>query len=304
MAEETAAGQDQLARFKECLSEPRFRIRLDDQVNAGVRDALGLTGDDRFPPNGRVETGEDVAARLKAYEDVLRPLLAQAALLGKWATAEQRPTLANLMVRMADNCLKAQGGTTIWLNMRWYPLSLLCYSAGIAALSVENYAAFAAAHTARIETQTRRRGEAAPPVVVPLVDAMMDMGPGWKSLPGHERNRVPESEYMFKTLHPVLDDLLFLGASYEYLFDRYEVLRSLLYADLTDGGWGPVGRFGWKHCGRGSNGSPYVSLRAEAEQQKDQWGPIRAGLFRGAYARFDNVAKKFEMEILGKLNWY
>lgn len=155
-----AAGEDELGMFKDYLAEPRFRIRLDDLVNVNVRAALRLIGEEQSPPNGRIETGKDVAARLLAYEEAIRPLQANAVLLGKWATAEQRPTLASLMARMADNCGQAQSGTTVWLNMRWYPLSLLAYSAGIAALSAQNYAAFVAAHTARVDTQARRRGDA------------------------------------------------------------------------------------------------------------------------------------------------
>lgn len=105
-----AAGQDQTSLFKEYLAEPRFRIRLDDLVNTNVRVALRLTAEDQFPPNGRIETGQDIAARLRAYEQAVCPLQANAVLLGKWATGEQRPTLANMMARMADNCVKSQSG--------------------------------------------------------------------------------------------------------------------------------------------------------------------------------------------------
>lgn len=140
-------------------------------------------------------------------------------------------------------------------------------------------------------------------MIQPVVEAMIDLGQAWKAVPRQERNYAPESEYMFKCLRPVLDDLLFLGGGYEQLFDRYEILRALVFADLTDSGWAPVGRFGWKHMGRGSDGSPFAGLLAEAEQQRDAWGPIRAGLFRGSYARFDQVAKKFASERLSKLQW-
>lgn len=186
--DQPAAGEDELSLFKDYLAEPRFRIRLDDLVNANVRAALRLTGDEQFPPNGRIETGKDVAARLRAYEDALRPLQANAVLLGKWATAEQRPTLSGLMSRMADNCAQAQSGTTVWLNMRWYPLSLLAYSVGIAALSAENYAAFVAAHTARVDKQARRRENASVTVIQSVVEAMVEMGQAWRAVPGQERD--------------------------------------------------------------------------------------------------------------------
>jgi hypothetical protein len=298
--------EQQLGLVKEYLSEPRFRIKLDDLVSANVRAAILKTSDEKFPLHVANATGADVAARLKSYEDAIRPLQANAVLLGKWATADQIPTLTTLMARMSDNCVKPLGGSTLWLGMRWYPLSLLAYSAGIAALSAENYAAFVAVHTKKVDTRTRRIGNTAVPIIVPIVDAMLDLTQtnAWKCLPGHEKHYTPESEYLFKTLQPVLEDLLFLGGSYEQLFDRYEILRAWLYADLTGHGWGPVGRFGWKHSSRMSSDSPYTELRTEAEQQRDQWGPIKAGLFRGSYPRFEQTASKFETELLSKINWF
>jgi hypothetical protein len=299
-------AEDQLGLFKEYLSEPRFRIKLDDLVNASVRATLLRTSGDTFPlDTGRV-SGEDFAARLKSYEEVVGPLQSKAVLMGKWATPEQRSTLTNMLARMSDNCAASTGGTTLWLGLRWYPISLLLYSAGIAALSAENYPAFAAIHTKKIDARARA-GSTAAEIVVPVVEATFDVANtnAWKLLADYKQKRTPESEHLFKVLQPVLDDLLFLGAGYEHLFDRYEMLRALIYADITDGGWGPVGRFGWKYSARrGQQDNPYTALRAEVAQLRDQWGPLKAGLFRGSYTRFEQTAAKFESELLGKLNWY
>lgn len=303
---DAAAEDGQLELFKEYLSEPRFRIKLDDLVNATVRATLLQTSGDRFPLSGGQVTGEEFAARLKSYEEVVRPLQSKAVLLGKWATPEQLPTLTNALVRTSDNCTGTGGGYTLWLGLRWYPLSLLMYSAGIAALSAENYPAFAAIHTRTISARTRRAGNTAVSIVVPVVEAMQEVAStnAWRCLEEYKQKRVPESEHLFKVLQPVLQDLLFLGSGYEQLFDRYEILRSLIYADMPDGGLGPVGRFGWKYSGRGDRDNPYSELLAEAEQQRDDWGPIQAGLFRGTYARFEETAAKLVRESLSKLNWF
>lgn len=298
--------EEQTGLLKEYLSEPRFRIKLDDLVNANVRSALLKTGDDKFSLNANMRTGEDVAARLKAYEDGIRGLLPTAVLLGKWSTREQRPTLTNMLARMSDNCTGGLGGNVGLLGMRWYPLSMLMYSAGIAALSAENHEAFAAIHLVRVDARTRRIGSKGVPLTVPVVDAMLDLAQAnaWKCLPGHEKHYTPESEYRFKAIQPLLEDLLFLGSGYEQLFDRYEILRSLTYLDLTEHNWAPIGRFGWKYSGSGGQDNPYTELRAEADQRRDQWGPIRAGLFRGSYERFKEVATKFEQGMLSRLNWF
>ncbi|MFL5330248.1 MAG: caspase domain-containing protein [Gemmataceae bacterium] len=295
----------QLAAFKEYLAEPRHRIKLDDSVNTNIRAAIHQTSDDKFSPNDEVRNGEHVAARLKAYEDVIRPVQAKAILLGKWVAQEQKSTLANIMARLADNCVKPLGGSAICLSMRWYPLSLLAYSAGISALSADNYPALAAVHLTRVDARTRRLGSASVPILVPIGDAMADLGEYrvFRCLLGYDRYYAPESEYLFKTVQPVLEDLLFLGASYERLFDRYEILRAWLYADLTDGSWAPVGRFGWKSGGPTDRNGPYGELRFEAEQQCDNWPPLKAGLFRGQYARFQETVAKFEKEVLDRIHW-
>jgi hypothetical protein len=158
-------------------------------------------------------------------------------------------------------------------------------------------------HTKRIDTLSRRRGDTPVPAIVPIVDAMLEIAQAnaWKLIPGCDRTYTPESDYMQKTLRPILTELLYLGAGYDQLFDRYEILRALMYADLTGGGWAPIGRWGTRHLHGMGDATAYTGLRAEAAEKKDQWGPLRAGLFGGSYARFEKTAAQVE-ELFKKLN--
>jgi hypothetical protein len=124
----------------------------------------------------------------------------------------------------------------------------------------------------------------------------------WSCILGQAGNNTPESEYVFKALKPVFDELLFLGNSYEQLFNRYEILRTWMYADFTEAQWAPVGRYVDRNLR--SKGSEYYELRAEAAQQRDQWGPIKAGLFRGSYARFEESVSKIEKMFLSRFNGF
>lgn len=274
------ASDGGLRTFKDYLSEPRYRIRLDDQVSAAVRATLAETSGEKFSSSAQ-GNGEEFAARLAAYEAAVRPLQAMAALLGKWATPEQAPTLTSMLARMSDGCVDTQGGQTFWENLRFYPFSLLLCSAGIASLAAENHGAFVAAHMKRIDARPRRSERRGSSVVVPVVEALQEATSTsiWRHVEEYKKHRVPDSEHLFKVLRPVLDELFFLGASYERLFDRYETLRALVYADVADHGQGPAGRFTWEYSGGQDN--PFADLRAEAAQEKDAWGPIRAGLFQG-----------------------
>ncbi len=67
--------------------------------------------------------------------------------------------------------------------------------------------------------------------------------------------------------------------------------------------WGPIGRFGWKYSGRHSEENPFDDLVREAELQKADWGPLRAGFFNGSSERFAEIANGYR-ELLGGLTWF
>jgi len=289
-----------VAKFKEYLAEPRFRIALDDMVHASLREAMQATTGEKFAPSAQVANGENVLSLLNAYEEAYRSLQSYFVLLARWGTSDHMTTVRSLVARASDSINRSEGGSTIRLALRWYPLNMLTYSAGITALAFENFAAFSAVHSVRVAAEYRR-GEMTSPSVVVAADAIRDAGSGFASLPGHERHRVPMSEYLLRGLQKCLDDLVGLGASYEAAFDRYEMLRSLLYCDYTNSGWGLLGRYAWKHLSEEERG-PYACFRKEVEEQRDQWGPLKAGLFQGSYARFEQTAKKFESEGLARMS--
>src|SRR5207247_11017435 len=128
------------------------------------------------------------------------------------------------------------------------------------------------------------------------------------TMPAHERHYTPRSEYFFNSLQPLLEDLLFLGRSYESLFDRFEVFLALTFADIRQQArpkgdlWGPPGRFAWKHK-RGHGHSPFDELVSEAERSGDNWGPLQAGLFGGSIERFQRTALGYRA-LLQQISWY
>src|SRR5207245_3728055 len=76
-------------------------------------------------------------------------------------------------------------------------------------------------------------------------------------------------------------------------FDRFEILLALCYADAANGSWGPPGRFAWKHS-RGHGGDPYRTILIEAGEQRDEWSPVKAGLFKRSSARLLEIAKRIQ----------
>lgn len=289
-------------RVKELLAEPKHAIKLHDLVAAEVRSVLAKIGDDSFPLQVRENPTEEFDKRLKRYEDIVRDLVTVVVLLARWGGPEQRKILGNVFARLPDPHAE-HSGLTSWLGMRWYPVMLLMYAGGIAAISSDKFENLATIFFTEVGS---RHGGQSQPIIEPTVEGILEVDRAdlFKSLPGYERMHVPRSEYLFKTIQPPLEDLLFLGASYEGYFDRFEIFYALVTADrqYDSNGivWGPPGRFGWKFR---RNGGPFIELLAEAEAQAEKWLPLRAGFFSGSISRFREIAKAYR-EMLEKLHWF
>lgn len=286
---------------KEYLSEPRFRIKLDDLVTTEIRNILYKTSEVDFPVQGAQVTSEAFLARMAKYESIINDMLVMGGLLSYWGTDDYLPTLQKVISRLSDGQDKVNGYVA-WLGLQWYPSVLFAYSTGIAAVVSGNYRNLAAVLTAPVGSKTT--GSDIKAAVTCIVDAMLELDriEIFKKIPGHERHYVPRSEYLFKAMQPIMDDLLFLGKSYEAAFDRFELIYGLVYADLAGGDWGPLGRFAWKQK-RGYSDQPLTILQHEIKAMGDKWPPLKAGLFGGSIERANKSVQVYK-DLIGRLNWF
>ena len=299
LASEDSTDTAIVDQVKGLLSDPKDRIRLDDFVTRSLRRFLDVTDLRHFPEPGAAPTTEAVAERISQYEEASRELQQIVIVLATWAEGAQLTLVAKVFVRLAE-ADRGGAGSAAWLRLAWYPLLYLTYSAGIAALAAGNYPAIAALLQAPV-TIEGGSGERVRPLVDVVVDRASDLQSDFNRLLGHERHFVPLSEYFYKALQPTLEDLLMLGRRYEALFDRFEVLLALQYADVNRTTWTPPGRYAWKHR-HGNQNSPLRKIVEEAEREADAWPPLSAGLFGKSRQRFQNDVRRVE-ETIAKLPW-
>ena len=291
--------------IKEYLSDSRHRIRLHDTVSSEIRGALAKTGIEALPIQGLPFDRDVFANRLSQYEAATSSLVTIVILLARWGDQSHRKTLEMVFSRSRDN-QSVTGGLSVYLGLQWYPVSFLAYVAGISALAADNYENLATIFLAPIQETSR---DSSQPVILPTVQGILEVerSNAFKLLPGHERNFTPRSEYMFTAVQPYVDDSLFLGRDYERQFDRFEILLALVYADFYEksggGLWGPIGRFAWKFSSLHSPDNPLEEFLREGAAKKDDWPLLRAGLFSGSYARFEEMSTRYR-ELLSNLNWY
>jgi len=300
---EIPAIDDLIEKTKEYLSDSRYKIKLHDIFSQKLREVVALLADDQFKAQGGTFSEEEFIKRIKLYEDIVKEIQAMTACVAYWGDKDHYQLLGKTIARVCDN-FSSESGLVVWLNLRWYPVFLLLYSGGISAVFANNYDALATILITKV--QSPRSTYETTEVTLPIGDAAADLDDAFKRLPGHERQYVPRSEYLFKLLQPGLDDLLFLGRDYEQMFDRFEVFLALVYAELEynpdNRVWGPLGRFGWKYTSRGGAGNVYSEIVKEANTFKSEWPPLKAGLFSGSIDRFLEVSTKFE-ELMKGLKW-
>lgn len=287
--------------IKEYLSDFKFRIKLDDLVVGEIRRVLNDTSELSFPVQGTAIADDALLERMKRYENILMQLQTIGALLSYWGTKEHTPSLKKIISRLSDGH-ESLNGLVVWLALRWYPSLLVAYSSGISAIASENYENLAAILLA--PSRPSRTGEETKSTTINIVEAMLELDRAdvFKRIPGHERHYVPRSEYLFKALQPLLEDVLFLGKGYEAAFDRFEMIYGLAYVDLTGSDWGPLGRFTWKQK-RGYSDKPFTLLQQEVDKYREQWLPLKAGLFGGSLNRATNAINIYT-NLLGRVNWF
>jgi hypothetical protein len=299
-ARETAVSK--VARVKALLSSEGAAIELHDFLTQEVRKFLAATSEDAFTLSGQY-SNEEFVSRLGRYEEAVGDLSVLLACIAHWAKPAHLATLQKCLARSCDR-LEIRGGLSIWVELRWYPLILQLYSSGIASIDAQRFDSLAAVFYTPIPSAEGRDRQDVFVEAVGLGLLELLRTDVLKQIPGHERNHVPLSEYLFKILQPKLDDLLFLGKNYEAAFDNFEVFFALAVADLQRtreiGVWGPVGRFGWKH--RRGNAGPLAKVVTEARSMKDAWPPLKAGMFGGSFERFDKVATEY-LEQISQLRW-
>jgi hypothetical protein len=289
--------EQKIATVKTLLSDQSLSIKLHDFLMHEVRRYLSETNEANFPTRERFSP-EELTERFSKYESSVRELAAVLACTAYWGKTDHQLTLQKMLARSTDRLVEEEG---LWLQLRWYPMVVMFYFCGIAAVAARRYDSLACIFDTTVMEREYFQKER------PLVQSVGRRIPRLKELfeylKGYEQKYAPLSEHLFKTVQPTLDDVLFIGRDYESFFDEFELLFALVLHHLKDGSGTPssfYGRFAWKYDD-GEN-SPFHKLKNKVEVEGDRWGPIRNGLFGGSVERFRETALNFETK-LSKLNW-
>lgn len=277
---------------KELIPADSQRIKLHDLAIGELNDFKANESLENFSMFEAVDS-ETAQHRLETYERLSERIFSIAILLAHWGTSNHH-ALLNKLVREICNMDESAAGSEAWLKLRFYPAFNMVYASGIAALASNNYVAFS--NMLNCPISTKNNGNSSLINVLARNDFQFNYFDLFKLLPEHDRYHVPRSEYMFKRLQPILENLIFLGSSYEQLYDRFEILYSLECTHLKmkeeHRVWTPLGRFAWKQK-RGFGAGPLGELHQEAVGMQNEWPPLKAGMFNSSIEHFEEVYSRF-----------
>ena len=276
--------------IKEMVSEEKYRLKLDTLVNKEIKLFLDYTSKENMPIQSHGDK-ESYIERIKQYEDITINLLQILIVICHWGNEKHLPIIKKIITRTTDNN-QPESGSTAFLELRWYPSLLLLYAGGLAALASENYKMLAYLfQQITVSNNTLRRQDF---FLKAVIKASTDIQ--FNIIDGFERKKYPKSEYLLLQLQPMIDNVLFLGRDYEHIFDQFEVFCALQYVFLrkdTGSFWGPPGRFVYKFNDAFGDSNPYSQVLIDAEVNKENWAPLKAGMFSGSYETLNSISTSF-----------
>jgi hypothetical protein len=292
--------------LKRLIATPNEKMRLYDLVTDLLRSAGGQLSPTIFPTSQPI-TNEEFSARVQRYEESMSDLVLAVILLSRWAEPAQIALLERIFAAVAE-LEKPQAGLVVWIRLGWYPSLILMYAAGISALAGSRFDTLRAALLTGVYTPRPLLNLDRSPVVLPTIAELTEIVEQFKRLPDMGTKYVPRSEHIYKRLQPVIEDQLFLGRRYDSIFDQFEIILALTFADLRDEDpavhvWGPPGRFAWKERGRGSGRPVFTDFINQAKAQGNQWPLLKEGFFRRSAERFSSVADAYTKLLAAIPQW-
>lgn len=290
-----------IEEIKELVTKDSNRIKLYDKIVEQLQAAVLEISKDDLSTNTQWSRDE-FANRIKNYDKVTKDLRTSQMLTSYWMSEGKFPDQFFAVKKLATNN-KRLSGLTAWIALRWYPVTMLLYTAGISSVLANRYENLYRLLNLTIENPTRHDNQLS--IVEGIIKVFSRFnGDPFEILFDNKNLAVPRSEYLLSNLKPEFDELFFIGDQFENAFDRFEILLSFEFAhqqagDNPDNILTPIGRFRYK----GINHSALNSLLLEANRVGESWAPIKAGFFGGDFERFQLISKLF-FEQLKNRNFY
>nr|WP_315481922.1 SIR2 family protein [uncultured Undibacterium sp.] len=281
-----------VASLKKYLSEPKYRIQLDDLITEEEERLLKIRSSPGFETVNGVVNTDTVTRRVRAYEASSEMLISMALVAGQWSNITQFHPWQRTLRRLAHK--ETTSGTIIWLDLQRYPACLIAYSLGLGAIASGNLSLLGSLLSTEMPS-SRKKNEVLSVQLSPI--AMFDYGTEiMKILPGKERHYLPFNSWIEDFFSCNCKGLFRSEQEFQTAFDQLEFLWMLSYAKATvaaeDGhDWVPGGNFLFRH---GSYNKNFELVTSSIAALKDNSPFVKSSIFGDSVADCEKVLQRVD----------
>lgn len=288
-----------IKEIKKLVSDDNLRIELNDLIGYHLTNLFDAFDSEKFS-NGTKYSPNEFKKRIEKCEALTEELCTIQALLGYWGTDRHSP-LYTLSIENIANHLKDHGGNRAWIAVKWHALQRIFFYSGIAITARNDNKRLFRIFDIKIPSPASQNKKVSVPEALLYVNRELDSA--YDNLIEEKNKQLPLRKYIYNQIKLNIDDVIYLGNTFEDVFYKFEIIFALEYISrrydkIGENVWGPSGLFGFKQYGY----NPFNELAKEAEQQKENWELIKAGFFKGDFDRFQKIYASFQ-ERLHRFQW-
>lgn len=283
-----------VAQIKKYISKDEFKIQLHDmflQQLVIVNEKLKrLHSTYSFADFNHLKT---LLSEYSGSMSILIPMITNSVL---WAKQEHYYLFAKILSRLhipSYNGIRYFNGTE---DFRLFPTLIAFYTIGITSVHTEKFEILASCFNLKVDKDESPSSEQyfmierVNPCHGVVENNIMNaniLNKGYKT---------PTSTYLNQLLRPYFKTEIPSDREYETAFDLFEYLISLNYEHLCSSAindfWAPYGEYKWRYLRITEN--PITKFMEEADKYKNDWPPIKVGMFNGDYQTFIQVKNRLQ----------
>lgn len=289
-----------LARTKKYLASPQGNIAFAD-----LFESEGMRAYNRIMQYAKYDFVLDqntFQSYLKTHKEAIDTLIPMSILTVQWGQQKHFESVTDILLRLAANPIKVGGSyRSDTINIHYWAAISMLYAIGIACVKYSKFSYLNTLFHLMLPEYSSPDSSGRIYFLNKLHPCYWDKD-DLNQLNG-TNYKTPLSTILSKQLRPYFQKEIFLESEYISTFCIFEYLLSLNFKHI--GGlsyapdWAPWGEFRWRTMifMRGNN-DLYSTFFAQAESQKNNWEPIKQGMFDGKY----EVYEKLKTEVDDFLN--
>ena len=279
-----------LARVKKYIADKKFEIEFDELIDGLANEAYDTV--QKLANYNFSLTRDSFNYYLEQHREAVKSLMEIAIYVGKWGKPVHVKKIGNVIVRLCILPWKNGRATCGYTNyIHGIAATLLLNALGVSCVHYGNFAGLNEVVKMDVPSENFITYNMRHKLLYMVGDGHLGRD-ALNSLLG-QNYYYPYSILLLKELEPFFEKEFDLASEYQSTFYIWEHLKSLLYGyhkcinmdDLII----PVGdfmRYGVEAYFREKDGNPYCLFFDSADELKDNWPPVKQGMFGGKYANY------------------